>query len=258
DLVNILSNPSWTDEDKLAAIKKICDEGNTRDNYTCYLIPIDNVVAEPLFDVVAAEDEIEGEVEPIVPIAPPSPSTTTNIPPCTPAIRPEPQPIVPTPPTKTNSNKFLWSIVVVLLLALAACVAFIMLGGEKESAQQAAPQVEEPVEDAPANLAPPKLDRQEKPQPQQEVITIPAQNPQKQKPRVTLPDGKGKNNPPKINLTPGTGNGNSNGTSQPEGTSPQNMDDLKSRQQGGTQSSSGPDKVPAQSGTPEPSGGKSV
>ncbi|MBR4936269.1 MAG: protein phosphatase 2C domain-containing protein [Bacteroidaceae bacterium] len=258
DLVNILSNPLWNDEDKLAAIKKICDEGNTRDNYTCYLIPIDNVVAEPLFDVVAAEDEIEGEVEPIVPIVPPSPSTTTNIPPCTPAIRPEPQPIVPTPPTKTNSNKFLWSIVVVLLLALAACVAFIMLGGEKESAQQAAPQVEEPVEDAPANLAPPKLDRPEKPQPQQEVITIPAQNPQKQKPRVTLPDGKGKNNPPKINLTPGTGNGNANGASQLDGTTPQNMDDLKSRQQGGTQSSSGPDKVPAQSGTPESSGGKSI
>ena len=132
-----------------------------------------------------------------------------------------------------------------------------MLGGEKESAQQAAPQVEEPVEDAPANLAPPKLDRTEKPQ-QQEVITIPAQNPQKQKPRVTLPDGKGKNKPPKINLTPSTGNGNDNGASQPEGTSPQNMDDLKSRQQGGTQSSSGPDKVPARSGTPESSDGKRV
>ena len=85
---------------------------------------------------------------------------------------------------------------------------------------------------------------------------MPAQNPQKQQPRVTLPDGKGKNNPPKINLTPGTGN--ANGASQPEGTSPQNMDELKSRQQGGTQSSSGPDKVPARSGTPESSDGKSI
>lgn len=39
-LVSILSNVDMTDADKLAAIKAICDQG-TRDNYTCWLIPVD-------------------------------------------------------------------------------------------------------------------------------------------------------------------------------------------------------------------------
>lgn len=42
-LGQILADESLSDADKIKAIKKICD-GNTRDNYTCWLIPIDDVV----------------------------------------------------------------------------------------------------------------------------------------------------------------------------------------------------------------------
>ena len=41
-LCEILAEEGLTDEDKLHKIKAICDEG-TRDNYTCWLIPIDKV-----------------------------------------------------------------------------------------------------------------------------------------------------------------------------------------------------------------------
>ena len=249
DLVNILSNPSLNDEDKIAAIKNICDEGNTRDNYTCYLVPIDNVVAEPLFDAATTEEEIEGEVEPVLPIAPPCPATTnTNIPPRTPVASPELQTVAPNVQPKNSSNKFLWSIVVVLLLALAACVVFIMFGGEKETTLQEPSQVEEPTREAPANLAPPKINRPEKQQPQQEASQEPAKPSQKDKPRVALPDGKGKNPPSKITLNPNIGSSN-NGASQPEGGSSSQgneIDDLKARQ-GNSGSSANPGKTPTQS-----------
>lgn len=44
-LCEILSNKEWDDARKLEAIKQTCD-GNTKDNYTCYLIPIDEVKSE--------------------------------------------------------------------------------------------------------------------------------------------------------------------------------------------------------------------
>lgn len=44
-LCEILSNKKLTDVDKLEAIKQVC-EGKTKDNYTCYLIPIDDVKTE--------------------------------------------------------------------------------------------------------------------------------------------------------------------------------------------------------------------
>lgn len=44
-LSEILSDKKLNDAQKLEAIKQICD-GNTKDNYTCYLIPIDNVREE--------------------------------------------------------------------------------------------------------------------------------------------------------------------------------------------------------------------
>lgn len=51
-----------TDAEKLAAIKAICDEG-TRDNYTCWLVPIDSVEgAMPSTDNVEV-DEVEVVVE---------------------------------------------------------------------------------------------------------------------------------------------------------------------------------------------------
>ena len=44
-LCEILSDNSTTDEEKLEAIRQVCYD-KTKDNYTCYLIPIDRVVAE--------------------------------------------------------------------------------------------------------------------------------------------------------------------------------------------------------------------
>lgn len=41
-LCHILSDATLNDEQKIAAIKNICD-GNTNDNYSCWLIPIDSV-----------------------------------------------------------------------------------------------------------------------------------------------------------------------------------------------------------------------
>ena len=50
-LCEILTDNKLSDNQKLDAIKQVCD-GKTKDNYTCYLIPID--------DVVMAEDDVNG------------------------------------------------------------------------------------------------------------------------------------------------------------------------------------------------------
>ena len=44
-LCAILSDKNLSDNQKLDSIKQVCD-GKTKDNYTCYLIPIDDVVVE--------------------------------------------------------------------------------------------------------------------------------------------------------------------------------------------------------------------
>ena len=55
-LGEILADASLSDEGRIAAIKAVCD-GRTRDNYTCWLIPIDQVVMEDT-DVVETDDEL--------------------------------------------------------------------------------------------------------------------------------------------------------------------------------------------------------
>lgn len=56
-LCEILSLPKLTDQDKISLIKAECD-GKTKDNYTCWLIPIDEV-EEDLQDSAAADIEDE-------------------------------------------------------------------------------------------------------------------------------------------------------------------------------------------------------
>ncbi len=56
-LCKILSDNHLDDSEKLAAIKKVC-EVHTKDNYTCYLIPIDHVEME--------DDDSEDENESII------------------------------------------------------------------------------------------------------------------------------------------------------------------------------------------------
>lgn len=59
-LCTILSDTTLNDEQKLSAIKSVCD-GNTKDNYTCYLIPIENVISEE-GDKKESNDIIQGLV----------------------------------------------------------------------------------------------------------------------------------------------------------------------------------------------------
>ena len=64
-LCEILSDKEITDEEKLASIKQVCD-GNTKDNYSCFLIPVDDVVMEK-DDIHSQEDVILGvELEDVI------------------------------------------------------------------------------------------------------------------------------------------------------------------------------------------------
>ena len=56
-LCEILSDKKLSDNQKLDAIKQVCD-GKTKDNYTCYLIPVDDEVME--------EDDSKGTEEDMV------------------------------------------------------------------------------------------------------------------------------------------------------------------------------------------------
>lgn len=51
----ILSDENLDDQGKIDAIKEVCD-GRTRDNYTCWLIPIDKVAAEATDVATSVED----------------------------------------------------------------------------------------------------------------------------------------------------------------------------------------------------------
>lgn len=64
-LCEILSDNSTTDEEKLEAIRQVCYD-KTKDNYTCYLIPIDKVVLDDEDDthddeLIVAGVELEEE-----------------------------------------------------------------------------------------------------------------------------------------------------------------------------------------------------
>ena len=64
-LCDILSDNSTTDEEKLEAIRQVCYD-KTKDNFTCYLIPIDKVVSEDEGDthddeLIVAGVELEEE-----------------------------------------------------------------------------------------------------------------------------------------------------------------------------------------------------
>ena len=69
-LGEILADETLDDEGKIAAIKAVCD-GNTRDNYTCWLVPIDevereeeeNTSEEENIAVVVEQEEQEREMQ---------------------------------------------------------------------------------------------------------------------------------------------------------------------------------------------------
>lgn len=59
-LGEILADKELDDKGKIEAIKAICD-GKTRDNYTCWLVPVQEVVAEAT-DVLAKSDDLVASV----------------------------------------------------------------------------------------------------------------------------------------------------------------------------------------------------
>lgn len=162
-LVEILSDKAATDAQKLAAIKKVCDDGDTYDNYTCYLVPIDEVESEPDFEATLISDEVVGVVE-LEPEAPEEesipaasiPEINTNIPPVVPVVSGA-QPSAParkaSAPSADSSN-YMKYIAIALFIALLACVAFIVFyHGEDEDAdksQQTAPVPVQPAQPQPA------------------------------------------------------------------------------------------------------------
>lgn len=62
----ILSEDTLDDEEKIVAIKSICD-GNTKDNYTCWMVPVLEVESE--VTDIKENDEIAVSVEPSLPVA---------------------------------------------------------------------------------------------------------------------------------------------------------------------------------------------
>lgn len=140
-LTEILSDTGLSDEQKLAAIHKICADGDTRDNYTCYLVPIDRVEAEPEFDDALATEEAEAVVEPdaVEPAPAPAPAAEAHMrpqPPSAPAPRPD-VPITATP-APAGGNPMKW-IVILLCAALAACCAYIFFSRDKDKADDDTP-----------------------------------------------------------------------------------------------------------------------
>lgn len=77
-LCEILSNKKLSDAQKLAAIKQVCD-GNTKDNYTCYLIPIDDVKEEKGDGNLQKENLVIGVEADIIPIKTVSPEKNSLV-----------------------------------------------------------------------------------------------------------------------------------------------------------------------------------
>ena len=134
-LVEILSSDK-SDDEKLTEIRSICDEG-TRDNYSCYLVPIDNVTFES--GDVPTDDSSSSDGISVVAVT----EDAYAAPPATPAAIASPASTIPAGPVtgvhpqvmagkKQSANKALIAAVVVLAIALVACAAFIFLGGDKE------------------------------------------------------------------------------------------------------------------------------
>lgn len=61
-LGTILADTTLDDQGKMAAIKAVCDN-HTRDNYTCWLIPIDSVTTEPADAAQQQDEELVAVVE---------------------------------------------------------------------------------------------------------------------------------------------------------------------------------------------------
>ena len=118
-LCEILATSNLSDCQKLNAIKNICD-GKTKDNYTCYLIPVDDVVVENEDTLVNNGDIIVGvELNEENDIAISEVPTSSNKNKISTQIR------------LSHHNKWLL-LLTVLLLIVGSCTAFFYFSQEKE------------------------------------------------------------------------------------------------------------------------------
>ena len=118
-LCEILATSNLSDCQKLNAIKNICD-GKTKDNYTCYLIPVDDVVVENEDTQVNNGDIIVGvELNEENDIAISEVPTSSN------------KNKISTQTRLSHHNKWLL-LLTALLLIVGSCTAFFYFSQEKE------------------------------------------------------------------------------------------------------------------------------
>ena len=119
-LCEILATSNLSDCQKLNAIKNICD-GKTKDNYTCYLIPVDDVVVENEDTQVNNGDIIVGvELNEENDIAISEVPTSSN------------KNKISTQTRLSHHNKWLL-LLTALLLIVGSCTAFFYFSQEKEA-----------------------------------------------------------------------------------------------------------------------------
>ena len=118
-LFEIFATSNLSDCQKLTAIKEICD-GKTKDNYTCYLIPVDDVVVENEDTQVNNGDIIVGvELNEENDIAISEVPTSSN------------KNKISTQARLSHHNKWLL-LLTALLLIVGSCTAFFYFSQEKE------------------------------------------------------------------------------------------------------------------------------
>lgn len=143
-LCEILAS-STSDEEKLEAIKQVCYD-KTKDNYTCYLVPIDKVVVEDNDSHDSGDDIIAGieleceDVDAQVDVA--SHSVSQNM-----AAQPKQQVHLASPSQPTASNKVLpWKglLLIVFIIAAVGYAVVTLMSRFKSSNEQEeeAPSVE--------------------------------------------------------------------------------------------------------------------
>lgn len=163
-LGSILANASLDNDEKILAIKEVCD-GKTHDNYTCWLVPVGQVVAEEsdaalvddeeMVASVEATDDEEGFVESAPALEEAAAPTMTAAAPQRTAARPA-QHVSPAPqPVKSRSiNAITVATIVVAIIALGGAVAaYFLRSNADEKAEAPAPT--EVTAPAPANDAEP-------------------------------------------------------------------------------------------------------
>lgn len=113
-LGSIIAEDSLSDDDKIAAIKSICD-GKTKDNYSCWLIPINEVIPE-------SSDQKADEEVVVTVSSSDAPSTNNEIIGSVPNLN-----IVRQTPADKKSSSRKWLIGILSFLCIFAIIAAVMI-----------------------------------------------------------------------------------------------------------------------------------